>query len=626
MIDPARLESELEGFWAADRWDMKANPTGIYPKGKDSYKKIQFILDNGSLKSEIKFVASRKFINRDWSPKTTNFSAQLHRLSQFLNFINLKINSLLDVELNEWEKLLTEYLRNTNQRQFNGESKITGEQIKTTYWRDNRCIALLRVVYKALQDEYDTRTYWDKDIWNVKKLNLLVNPARSTTTLNFSQAKPDWLKTALKLHIKQKLGVLSLPQLCHVINVIKKFGEFIVKKYPKLNPEKIDRKLLLDYIGWINRSDLTQNIKCEYLSVLRLAFERMARDGLLPISAERLIFAEDLPRRIKRKPRYIPEYVMSQLEEFLPEFKDAQVRRMCIVLKNCGMRISELCTVKKGCLSQDREGDYFLLYYQGKMSKEHTIPVSKETVEAITEQQEYIKTLDFETEYLFPARTGSTAGNAYKTLAFSRKLNEFAVEREIKDENGKLWRFQAHQFRHTLGTRMVNNGTPLHIIQKMLGHESADMTMAYAHIHDQTLKKAFENYIENRGNLVDIAGNIVEREKPTSADSSDLQWFKRNIQAQSLPNGYCGLPAVSTACPHANACLSCASFRTDASFLSQHKQQLEQTKQLVQISRDNGWARQAEMNEKVQKNLEKIIEKLAPEDAEAIKETHSEGE
>ncbi|MEN8447229.1 MAG: tyrosine-type recombinase/integrase [Cyanobacteria bacterium J06555_13] len=34
------------------------------------------------------------------------------------------------------------------------------------------------------------------------------------------------------------------------------------------------------------------------------------------------------------------------------------------------------------------------------------------------------------------------------------------------DESGKLWHFQTHQFRHTLGTRMINNGVPRHIIQR----------------------------------------------------------------------------------------------------------------------------------------------------------------
>ncbi|WP_416223713.1 tyrosine-type recombinase/integrase, partial [Staphylococcus aureus] len=45
-------------------------------------------------------------------------------------------------------------------------------------------------------------------------------------------------------------------------------------------------------------------------------------------------------------------------------------------VQECGMRISELCTLKKGCLLEDKDGDYFLKYYQWKMKKEHIVPIS----------------------------------------------------------------------------------------------------------------------------------------------------------------------------------------------------------------------------------------------------------
>ncbi|MDS6149319.1 tranposase B [Staphylococcus aureus subsp. aureus SA8601] len=57
------------------------------------------------------------------------------------------------------------------------------------------------------------------------------------------------------------------------------------------------------------------------------------------------------------------------------------------------------------------------------------------------------------------------------------------------DKSGEIYRFHAHAFRHTVGTRMINNGMPQHIVQKFLGHESPEMTSRYAHIFDETTKK-----------------------------------------------------------------------------------------------------------------------------------------
>jgi len=56
-------------------------------------------------------------------------------------------------------------------------------------------------------------------------------------------------------------------------------------------------------------------------------------------------------------------------------------------------------------------------------------------------------------------------------------------------------------------------------------------------------------------------------------------------------------------CPHANACLTCGFFRTNASFLSEHKQQLIRTEEILVTAREKGWPRQVEMNEKVKANL-----------------------
>jgi hypothetical protein len=128
------------------------------------------------------------------------------------------------------------------------------------------------------------------------------------------------------------------------------------------------------------------------------------------------------------------------------------------------------------------------------------------------------------------------------------------------------------------------------------------MTAVYAHIHDQTMK---EEYAKYRGKVVDVTGKVVEQHR--EVDASDLQWVKKHILAQALPNGKCALPVVAGDCPHANACLTCVHFRTDASFLTQHKAQLQETQHFIQIAHTNGWRRQAEMNEKVAANLERII-------------------
>ena len=97
---------------------------------------------------------------------------------------------------------------------------------------------------------------------------------------------------------------------------------------------------------------------------------------------------------------------------------------------------------------------------------------------------------------------------------------------------------------------MINNGVPQHIVQKFLGHESPEMTSRYAHIFDETLKAEFTKFKEK---LVTNNGDIIELDNDNEVDDVDLQWFKKNINAQVLPNGYCRLPVIVGSCSYCMA-------------------------------------------------------------------------
>ena len=66
--------------------------------------------------------------------------------------------------------------------------------------------------------------------------------------------------------------------------------------------------------------------------------------------------------------------------------------------------------------------------------------------------------------------------------------------------------------------------------------------------------------------------------------------------AQALTNGYCAIPTVAGPCPHPNACLNCAHFRTDITFLDVHRAELRETERVIAKADANGWTRQSEMN------------------------------
>ena len=94
----------------------------------------------------------------------------------------------------------------------------------------------------------------------------------------------------------------------------------------------------------------------------------------------------------------------------------------------------------------------------------------------------------------------------------------------------------------------------------------------------------------------------------------DAAWTGQQLSraTQTLPNGYCQLPAVKS-CLHANSCLTCPMFVTTAEFLPHHHAQHQATLQIITAAEASGQARVAEMNRRVAGNLAKIIAALQDE-------------
>lgn len=457
-----------------------------------------------------------------------------------------------------------------------------------------------------------------KDVWDIRRLGIKPSVTTQSYTLNFKPITQSWLYEAVKTYIKYVLSTLSVSSAINKVGIFKKFSQYLREYHPALQPSHLSREVTTDFLLHLVARGLGPTTRAHYIGTLRDFLDLCHQNEWLPVGRY-LIRDEDYPRRPKAVPRYIPEGVLSQLNAHIDDLPES-VMRMTLVIMECGMRISELLHLKQDCLLQDKAGDWFLRYYQFKMKKEITVPVSREIVLVIQEQRSYVqKHLGLDYEYLFCARNGhvkpafAPIAKPMSQASYIKYLHKLAEKHSIQDDSGRQWHFQTHQFRHTVGTRMINNGVPQHIIQRYLGHESPDMTAVYAQIHDQTMKEEVAKF---RGRVVNIAGQVVEP-NDVQADTAELQWFKRNIQAQALPNGSCALPTISKGCPHANACLTCTHFRTSAEYLGEHKKELEQTERLLEKALANGWVRQIEMNEKVKANLEAMVTSLEAQENES---------
>ena len=233
------------------------------------------------------------------------------------------------------------------------------------------------------------------------------------------------------------------------------------------------------------------------------------------------------------------------------------------------------------------------------------MPLSDRTAEAIAVQRASVRERFPECEWLFPKLLANRRGQRPMDYAFVwSALRRWWERLDLRDEHGERLRPSAHMFRHTYGTTMINRDVDLFAVQSLLDHDSPEMTLRYARMSKETLRRKWEQGQQR----INVRGEIVPLD--IDGELSDAAWAKEQIARakQTLPNGYCGLPLQQT-CPHPNACLTCPAFLTDQTFLPQHREQLARTEQLIELGKANGNERLVEINEATRVNLVAIIER-----------------
>lgn len=150
-------------------------------------------------------------------------------------------------------------------------------------------------------------------------------------------------------------------------------------------------------------------------------------------------------RQKKMLPRYIPQEVLNQLNHHLDSLP-VQIKRMVILLQECGMRLRELCSLSFDCLDLDASGNWSLRYYSSKINEEYIIPVSDKVATTIIEQQ---KALLNERGEVIPFLFPDPKGQPFSQKNFQDTLNCLAYENAIRDTFGTIWSFRGNQFRYT---------------------------------------------------------------------------------------------------------------------------------------------------------------------------------
>jgi integrase len=458
---------------------------------------------------------------------------------------------------------------------------------------------------------------WDaeypRDAWQMHRLGFA-----GRNVLDFSRIPQQQLRDLVKRWIRWRLSTgLGLEAGgVRPLRGLTRFAVFL-REHGIDGADGISRAVLEGYLADLHAAMGGRPEHGAHVSVIGLFLSAVRQHGWAPgLPSDAMVFRGDQPPRIEMLPRALAGHVMAQVEQpgSLARQGNPAYRLATLILIRCGLRVSDALKLPFDCTVTDDAGAPYLRYLNNKMKREALVPVDDELLELIHSQQQRVLGRYPPGAVLFPRPEKNPDGKTpVSSSTYRLALYRWLELCDVCDEHGRLVRLTPHQWRHTLGTVLINRDVPQHVVQKILDHDSPLMTAHYARLSDKTVREHWE-----KARKVNAQGRPVQ----ISPDGplGEAAWSKQRLSraTQALPNGYCELPMVRT-CPHANSCLTCPMFVTTAEFLPQHRAQRRQTLQIITAAEAKGQARVAEMNKQVTGNLDKIIATLEAEDEDSGK-------
>ena len=217
--------------------------------------------------------------------------------------------------------------------------------------------------------------------------------------------------------------------------------------------------------------------QCRILSGVRSFYRFLMLDG----------YRDDDPTELLESPtlgEHLPEVLttaeVDQLEGSidLSKWEGHRNRAIIEVLFSCGLRVSELVTLKLSNLYLE-EG--FIRVF-GKGSKERLVPISARAVKELGfwfEDRQRMAVKPGEEDFVFLNRRGAHLTRTMILIMIKRQAVVAGIRKTISP----------HTLRHSFATALLEGGADLRAIQAMLGHESIGTTEIYTHIDTTTLRQ-----------------------------------------------------------------------------------------------------------------------------------------
>ena len=235
---------------------------------------------------------------------------------------------------------------------------------------------------------------------------------------------------------------------------------------------KVKREDIVAFLANEREKGMKGSTRSRRTAAIRMFFRHLKERRRIAENPSDLM---DAPKKALALPRVLSEAeVFAMLDEVKGEDPiSLRDRAMLAVMYGCGLRVSELCELKREDIVADGE----LLRILGKGSKERIVPIGTAAGRALTAylegSRESFAKGDLSEGHIFLTRFGKpfTRQGVFKIVRARAAAVGIAADR-----------ISPHVLRHCFASHMLSHGADIRAIQELLGHADIGTTQVYTHV------------------------------------------------------------------------------------------------------------------------------------------------
>ncbi|MCP4684240.1 MAG: tyrosine-type recombinase/integrase [bacterium] len=192
------------------------------------------------------------------------------------------------------------------------------------------------------------------------------------------------------------------------------------------------------------------------------------------------VFRIPRPKEGERLPRFLSEEAYRRLEQQVIQATQTGTRDDWLnrawfyLLSEAGLRLGEVRDLRLGDIDLAAQR---LLVRAGKGNRDRSVPLSPKL---LTSLRNYL-----------PLR--GPAQSDHLLLYREQPLKPTFIQGRLRRCGQQVCvNVSPHRLRHTLATRLLNEGMPITSLQRFLGHEHVATTLIYARVHNETVQRDYE--------------------------------------------------------------------------------------------------------------------------------------